>query len=186
MTTPSTLTRVDGAFLRMAGGVVLGAASMPMLAACAPGAPGGSAGSAAKSAASSGGKVKLPTHTDLAEPAWRRPAHAGWSACTRLPALSQPADQVGGAARLAKGATSTGLTASLSTAPTPLENNPAWQQVNRELGVTLKIPSISTTDFPTRLNTVVTGTDLPDIVAAAIFQTTMPNIGDFLNSAART
>ena len=55
--------------------------------------------------------------------------------------------------------------------------------MNKELGVTLNIPSISTADYPTRLNTVVAGSDLPDIIAAAIFSTTMTNIGDFLNSA---
>ena len=49
--------------------------------------------------------------------------------------------------------------------------------------MTLNIPSISTADYPTRLNTVVAGSDLPDIIAAAIFSTTMTNIGDFLNSA---
>ena len=54
--------------------------------------------------------------------------------------------------------------------------------MNKELGVSLKIPSISTADYPTRLNTVVAGSDVPDIVAAAIFSTTMPNIGDFLNA----
>jgi putative aldouronate transport system substrate-binding protein len=81
-----------------------------------------------------------------------------------------------------KGGEVNALTSSLSTAPTPLENNPAWQQVNKELGVSIKIPSISTADFPTRLNTTVAGSGLPDIVAAAIFSTTMPNIADFLNS----
>ena len=81
-----------------------------------------------------------------------------------------------------KGGDVTALTVSLSPAPSPLENNPAWQQVNKELGVSLKIPSISTADYPTRLNTVVAGSDVPDIVAAAIFSTTMPNISDFLNA----
>jgi len=82
-----------------------------------------------------------------------------------------------------KGGEVNALTTSLSPAPTPMDSNPAWQQVNKELGVTLKIPSISTADFPTRLQTVLAGADLPDVIAAAIFSTTMPNIGDFLNSA---
>jgi len=82
-----------------------------------------------------------------------------------------------------KGGDINALTVSLSPAPTPLESNPAWQQVNKDVGATLRIPSISTADYPTRLNTVLSGGDLPDIIAAAIFSTTMPSIGDFLNSA---
>src|SRR5207237_1367568 len=81
-----------------------------------------------------------------------------------------------------KGGEVNAITASLSTAPTPLETNPTWQEVNKELGVTLRIPSYSTADYPSRLNTVVAGNDVPDIIAAAIFSTTMTNIGDFLNA----
>src|SRR6185436_11796775 len=125
------------------------------------------------SGATSGGKVKLPTFAALPNlpsadlpgtpdgllaPGYQRyPANL-------IKSVSQPPG---------KGGDVNALTASLSTAPAPLENNPAWQQVNKELGVTLKIPSISTADYPTRLNTVVAGSELPDIIAAAVFSTTM-------------
>src|SRR5207247_8690449 len=49
--------------------------------------------------------------------------------------------------------------------------------------VTIKTPASRPADCPTRLNTTVACSDLPDIVAAAIFSTTMPNLADFLNSA---
>ena len=80
-----------------------------------------------------------------------------------------------------KGGDVNAITVSLSPAPTPLEQNPAWQQVNKELGVTLNIPSISTVDYPTRLSTAIAGADLPDIIAVRIFTTTLPNLADFLN-----
>jgi putative aldouronate transport system substrate-binding protein len=82
-----------------------------------------------------------------------------------------------------KGGEVNALTVSLSPPPTPLESNAAWQQVNKEVGVTLNIPSVSSADYPARLNTVLAGGDLPDIVAVSILSTTMPNIGDFLNNS---
>jgi putative aldouronate transport system substrate-binding protein len=167
------------AVLRVAGGVLLGAASMPLVAACAPGVP--AAGSGAPT--SGGGTVKLPTYVTLPNlPGADLPGTPDGLLAPgyqRYPAnLIKSVPQPPG-----KGTEVNALTASLSPAPTPMENNPAWQQVNKGLGVTLKIPSITTPDYPTRLNTVVAGADLPDIIAAFIFSTTMPSIGDFLNSA---
>jgi putative aldouronate transport system substrate-binding protein len=158
-------------------GAALGAAATGLLASCAPALPG------ASSRTASGGKVTLPTYLALANlPSPDLPGTPDGLLAPgyqRYPAsLIRSVPQTPG-----KGGDVNGLTTSLSPAPTPLDSNPAWQQVNKELGVTLKIPSISTADFPTRLNTVLAGSDLPDIVAAAIFSTTMPNIADFLNSA---
>jgi putative aldouronate transport system substrate-binding protein len=164
----------------MAGGVVVGAAGLPLLAACAPSTPGAATRT---STTSSGGKVKLPTHVDLPNlPSADLPGTPDGLLAPGYPRypsnLIKSVPQVPG-----KGGELNALTASLSTAPTPLESNPAWQQVNKELGVTLRIPSYSTADYPTRLNTVLAGGDLPDVIAAAIFATTMPSIGDFLNGA---
>ena len=173
------------AFLRAAGGAALGAAAVPVLAACGVGAPANSSGAAAGggATASGGGKVKPPTYVAL--PNLPSPDLPGSPDGLLAPGYQKyPTSLIRSVSQPpGKGGDVSALTASLSTAPTPLENNPAWQQVNKELGVTLKIPSISTADFPTRLNTVVAGSDLPDIIAAAIFATTMPNMADFLNSA---
>src|SRR5215471_3626681 len=171
------------AFLRVAGGVVLGAASMPVLAACSAAVPGSSGGASSGGGTSAGGKVTLPAYAAL----------------PNLPAADMPGTPDGllapGYQRYpsnliksvptppGKGGEINALTVSLSPAPTPLESNPAWQQANKDVGASLKIPSISTADYPTRLSTVLAGGDLPDIIAVAIFSTTMPNIGDFLNGA---
>jgi putative aldouronate transport system substrate-binding protein len=168
--------------LRAAGGLALAAGVMPLLEACAPQGPSAPASSGASSA-SGGGKVRLPSYAPLSglPPADLAGSPDGLLApgYQRYPAnLIKSVPNPPG-----KGGDVNALTVSLSPPPTPLENNPAWQQVNKELGVNLKIPSISTADYPTRLNTVVAGADLPDIIAAAIFSTTMPNMADFLNSA---
>lgn len=170
-------------FLRVAGGIALGAVSVPLLQACAPSSPSAPAGSATKNGAASGGKVKLPTYVAL--PNLPAPDMPGTPDGLLAPGyVRYPGNLIQSVAQPpGKGGEVNAITASLSTAPSPLENNPAWQQVNKELGVSLKIPSYSTADYPTRLNTVVAGTDLPDIIAAAIFSTTMTNIGDFLNAA---
>jgi putative aldouronate transport system substrate-binding protein len=183
MPTPPTDVSRRG-FLRVAGGLVLGAAAVPLVAACGPLGPTTSTGgSAGTSGASSGGKVKLPTYTALPNlPISDLPGTPDGLLAPgyqRYPGnLIRSVPQPPG-----KGGDVNALTASLSTAPTPLENNPAWLQVNKELGVTLRVPSFSTADYPTRLNTAVAGSDLPDVIAAAIFATTMPNMADFLNSA---
>src|SRR5262245_31451865 len=150
------------AFLRMAGGIVLGAASLPLLEACVSGTPGAPNKS---STSSSGGKVTLPTHADLPNlPAADLP---GTPDGLLAPGYQRyPSNPIRSVAQPpGKGGELNALTASLSTAPTPLESNPAWQQVNKELGVTLRIPSYSTADYPTRLNTVLAGNDLPDVIA---------------------
>src|SRR5215470_558753 len=134
------------AFLRAAGGVALGAAAVPILAACGVGAPASSPGTASGSrsaAAPSGGKVKLPTYVAL--PNLPSPDLPGSTDGLLAPGYQKyPTNLIRSVSQPpGKGGEVNALTASLSTAPTPLENNPAWQQVNTELGVTLKIPSIS-------------------------------------------
>jgi putative aldouronate transport system substrate-binding protein len=156
---------------------------MPVLEACTASLPGTSGGAASGSGATASGKVTLPAYAALPNlPAADMPGTPDGLLAPgyqRYPTnLIQSVPQPFG-----KGGDVNALTVSLSPAPAPLESNPAWQQVNKELGLRLRIPSISTADYPTRLNTVLAGGDLPDIIAAAIFSTTMPNIGDFLNSA---
>jgi putative aldouronate transport system substrate-binding protein len=167
------------AFLRTAAGLVVTAAGLPALAACSVAAPA----APAASSASSGAKVTLPTYVPLPNlPAADLPGTPDGLLAPGY--LKYPANLIKSVPQpTGKGGTVDALTTSLSPPPTPLDSNAAQQQVNKEMGVTLNIPSISTADFPTRLNTVVAGSDLPDIIAAAIFSTTMTNIGDFLNSA---
>ncbi|MBV9578923.1 MAG: hypothetical protein JO057_10060, partial [Chloroflexi bacterium] len=168
------------AFLRFASAALLGVASSPVLAACTTAAPTPSA--TAATTAATGGKVQLPTYTPLPNlPAADLPGTPDGLLAPGY--LKYPTNLIKSVPQPpGKGGDVNALTVSLSPAPTPLESNPAWQQVNKDVGATLRIPSISTADFPTRLNTVLAGGDLPDIVAVAIFSTTLPNTGDFLTS----
>jgi putative aldouronate transport system substrate-binding protein len=131
----------------------------------------------------SSGKVQLPTFTPLS--GLPQPDLPGTPDGLVMPGyIRYPSNLVRSVPTPpGKGGDVNALTVSLSTAPTPLEQNAAWQRVNSELNVNLKIPTISTVDYPTRLSTVLAGTDLPDIVAVSIFTTTLGNLADFLNSA---
>ena len=51
-----------------------------------------------------------------------------------------------------------------STAPpTPLDQNPAWQEINRQLNANVKIQPVSSTDYRARVGTVMAGNDVPDL-----------------------
>jgi hypothetical protein len=49
--------------------------------------------------------------------------------------------------------------------PTPMEENPAWQEVNRRLNVTFKFNIVTNPgDYPVKLATTMAGNDLPDLI----------------------
>src|SRR5215475_10223211 len=47
---------------------------------------------------------------------------------------------------------------------TPIDQNPAWQAVNKQLGVDVKMNIVALSDQNTRLATLIAGDDLPDII----------------------
>jgi hypothetical protein len=56
----------------------------------------------------------------------------------------------------------------LAPPPTPMESNALWQEVNKQLGVTLKLNINSLVDYQTtKLATIIAGDDLPDILYIA-------------------
>jgi putative aldouronate transport system substrate-binding protein len=48
--------------------------------------------------------------------------------------------------------------------PTPYEQNPAWQETNKQLNATVEFTIIAQADYTTKLATVMAGNDLPDIM----------------------
>src|SRR5947207_12579084 len=114
-------------FLQSSGGVIFGIAGMQLLAACAPSAP------PAGTQVATAGKVKLPTLIPMANlPKPDLPGTADglvMPGYLRYPAnLTRSVPQPPGS-----GGEVNAITVSLSPAPTPLDQNPAWQQVNKEL-----------------------------------------------------
>ncbi|HEY2593008.1 MAG TPA: extracellular solute-binding protein [Chloroflexota bacterium] len=59
----------------------------------------------------------------------------------------------------------TAVTYTTQAPPTPVDQNPAWQQVNKELGVKVNLPLTQLADYPTKLNTIIAGGALPDLLS---------------------
>ena len=169
--------------LQVGAGLVSTTGGLQLLAACAPPTGPGSSASTPIPSTGSAGRVKLPTSIPLAN--LPKPDLPGTPDGLVMPAyLRYPTNLIRSVPQPpGKGGEVNAITVSLSPAPTQLDQNPAMQQVNKELGVTLKIPSISTVDYPNRLSTVIAGSDLPDIIGVSILATTLPNLADFLSSA---
>src|SRR3954453_11508647 len=156
--------------LRVTAGLAVAGVGLQLLAACAPAAQSGGGSSGAPtsigstSSSSSSSKLKMPTYAPLANlPNADLPGSA--DGLVEPGYLKYPANLITSVPQPpGKGTPVNAITVSLSPAPTPLDQNPAQQQVNKELGVTLNIPSISTVDYPTRLSTVIAGADLPVII----------------------
>jgi putative aldouronate transport system substrate-binding protein len=47
---------------------------------------------------------------------------------------------------------------------TPLDQNPAWQEVNRQLNATVLFNVVAPADYPAKVATTMAGDDLPDII----------------------
>jgi putative aldouronate transport system substrate-binding protein len=71
-----------------------------------------------------------------------------------------------------------------TNAPVPpaLDQNPAWQEVNKQIGATLKINAVAAPDYLTKLNTAIASGDLADIFYASVIGTGLQNMPDFLAS----
>jgi putative aldouronate transport system substrate-binding protein len=48
--------------------------------------------------------------------------------------------------------------------PPPIEQNAAWQAVNKAINATLQMDQVTATDYPAKVNVVISGNDLPDFI----------------------
>ncbi|MBV8087047.1 MAG: extracellular solute-binding protein, partial [Chloroflexi bacterium] len=51
-----------------------------------------------------------------------------------------------------------------STPPTPFDQNPTWQEINKQLNARVQISLYNQADYATKLATAMAGNDLPDII----------------------
>ena len=71
--------------------------------------------------------------------------------------------------------------------PTPFEQNTAWQTVNKELNADVQFTIIAQADYTTKLQTVMAGNDLPDVMlipGGGAAGTTIQNLTQFLGAQA--
>ena len=148
-------------FLRLAGGAVtlsLAAACVPTSPAASPTSPAGAqAGSAAKGAGvfptfaptSSGPKPDFPASGPGYDDGFN----------------TFPANPVNAIAeRPGTGSTVKIMSIALFPPPTPLDQNPAWQAVNKAMDADVQFDIVTQADYPVKLGTLMAGSDLPDVV----------------------
>jgi putative aldouronate transport system substrate-binding protein len=66
------------------------------------------------------------------------------------------------------------------TPPAPLEQNSAWQELNKQLNATLKVVFVSYADYPARLATILAGNDLPDMFCISVLGSLIQGMPDFM------
>jgi putative aldouronate transport system substrate-binding protein len=66
------------------------------------------------------------------------------------------------------------------TPPTPLEQNAAWQAVNKHVNANLKVVFVSYADYPARLATILAGNDLPDMFCISVLGSLIQGMPDFM------
>jgi putative aldouronate transport system substrate-binding protein len=129
-----------------------------LAAACAPSLP------IARPPSGAASSLQLPTHVELQGPPPDLPGSQdgllppGYLSYPRNPTRSvqQP---------VGTGEDVTAVTYTTQAPPTPAEQNPAWQRVNQELGLNVKLPLTQLADYPTKLNTIIAGGSLPDLLS---------------------
>jgi putative aldouronate transport system substrate-binding protein len=65
---------------------------------------------------------------------------------------------------------------------TPLDQNPAWQEVNRQLGLTVRMSPISLTDLFTKTATMIAADNLPDLMSFSQGWNASPNLPQFVEA----
>jgi putative aldouronate transport system substrate-binding protein len=95
--------------------------------------------------------------------------------------LTYPANRVKSVQRTpGSGGDVTAIASLIGAPPTPVDQNPAWQEINRQLNVNLKLQSVAQSDYPTRTATIMAGSDLPDLFYISAVTAGMPQ---FLKSS---
>jgi putative aldouronate transport system substrate-binding protein len=75
----------------------------------------------------------------------------------------------------------TAVTILTQNAPTPVEQNAAWREINKQLGVDLKFTLALNNDYPAKLAAIVAGGDLPDLMFNNV-NASIQNVPDFVRS----
>jgi putative aldouronate transport system substrate-binding protein len=161
-------------FLRASGGVLIAS----LAAACAPAAPTAPSATA-RPAALGAASVNLPTYVPFQGPKPDFPPSAdgivpaGYLSFPRTLTrstngpLGTPGDEV------------SFLSYSINPTPAPVDQNPAWQQVNKDLGLELKFTYTALQDYNIKLNTVISSGQLPDMFTMNVLGVLIPNEIEF-------
>jgi putative aldouronate transport system substrate-binding protein len=157
------MQRVDRrTFVRYLG-VAAGGIGPILTAACAPAAPVSIPATAGAKASSTGTVTGFPTY----QPAANRPQpdFPSDGALYEDGYNNYPTNSVRSVAGVpGSGGSLTAFVQPLQPPPTPFEQNPAWQEVNKQLGAQFNFNMVPVADYRAKLATLMAGTDLPDLI----------------------
>jgi putative aldouronate transport system substrate-binding protein len=74
------------------------------------------------------------------------------------------------------------LTYSINPSPAPVDQNPAWQQVNQDLGLDLQFTYTALQDYNVKLSTVLASGQLPDIFTMNVLGVQIPSEAELFQS----
>src|SRR6266568_5409701 len=164
-------------FLRATGGALV----LSMAAACAP-APS-NAPAAPPTATGNASAAPLPTYVPFQGPPPDFPASAdgivpaGYLTFPKNLVKSTTGGPVG-----KQGDQVSFLSYSINPTPAPVDQNPAWQQVNKDLGLDLKFTYTALQDYNVKLQTVLSSGQLPDTFTMNVLGVLIPNEIDFFQT----
>jgi putative aldouronate transport system substrate-binding protein len=174
-------------FLRRAGAATVGLSFL--IEACTAGAPASPAGGGASQpaaaptvkgnpAAASASKLKLPTYVPGVGP---KPDLAPTDAGVQAGYLTYPKERIKSVQRTpGLGSDVTAIASLIGAPPSAVDQNPAWQEINKQLNVNMKLQAVAQADYPTRTATLMAGNDLPDLFYIASVTAGVPQ---FLKSS---
>jgi putative aldouronate transport system substrate-binding protein len=162
-------------FLRQVASALVLAGGMPLLAACTAGPTGGtptnSTGAAAVAAAPTrvaGSGVTLPAYKPIE---LVKPDLPGTAAGVDPAYLSFPKTLVKSVSETpSRGGDVSVFTRVILASPPALDQNQAWQAVNKAIGATMKLNMVPTAEYSTKLATTIAGNDIPDMVFLSSLQ----------------
>src|SRR6267378_5920756 len=158
-----------------------GALALSLAAACAP-TPNAPAPAAGKPTGAASGAAVLPTYVPFQGPRPDFPAStdgivpAGYLTFPQnlVKSTNGPVGKAGEEVNF--------LSYSINPTPAQVDQNPAWQQVNKDLGLDLKFTYTALQDYNVKLNTVIASGQLPDIFTMNVLGVLIPNEIDFFQT----
>jgi putative aldouronate transport system substrate-binding protein len=153
--------------------------ALPLLAACTAIVPKAPSEAAPTPALGSGSALTLPSYIpiELVKPdlvATPEGVDAGY--LTFPKSLVKSVNETPG-----RGGDVTVFTRVILAAPPLVDQNPAWQAVNKAIGANMKINMVPTAEYNTKLATTIAGSDIPDMVFLSSLQ--IQGIPQFLQRA---
>lgn len=164
----------------LAGSVAAGVA-LPLLNACTPAPSGGGSGGQQLAGAQGAAKSLFPTYipvTNGPKPDYHDDNPLFSDGFDNYPRSPQKANESAPGA----GSTFNVLTAAYFPPPTPREQNPTWQEVEKQLNATLSMNIITGSDYRLKFPTIMSGDDLPDVMHIFFGYSLAPNLPDFFKA----